>query len=163
MYRCATVIECAFLFSLQYRHIGENIFANIYIFLNVMSRFIMSALSRLFMLPWNCQLCLDSLCCLDAVNLVSLLNVALILSTLSRYFMLFWFCQPCIDNLCCLDTINLISIVYVVSILSTLFRYFMLYWYSQPCIDTLCCLDTVNCVSILCWCDCCQSWAQNQY
>jgi hypothetical protein len=123
----------------------------------------LSTLSRLFMLPWCCQPCLDTLCCLDAVNLISLLNVALILSTLSRYFMLFWFCQPCIDNLCCLDTINLISIVYVVSILSTLFRYFMLYWYSQPCIDTLCCLDTVNCVSILCWCDCCQSWAQNQY
>jgi hypothetical protein len=98
---------------------------------------ILSTLSRYFMLLWYCQPCLDTLCCLETVNLVSILYVALILSTLSRYFMLPWYCQPCLDTLCCLDTVNLVSILYVALILSTLSRYFMLPWYCQRCLDIL--------------------------
>ena len=72
---------------------------------------ILSTLSRYFMLFWFCQPCIDNLCCLDTINLISIVYVVSI--------------------------VNLVSILYVVLILSTLYRYFMLPWYCQFCIDTL--------------------------
>jgi hypothetical protein len=66
-------------------------------------------LSRYFMLPWYYQPYLDTLCCLDTVNVFSIFYVALILSALSRLVMLPWNCQLFLDYIKYRDKVDSIK------------------------------------------------------